>query len=130
MTIVIRAATLRCDDDANPPWSRSIDQAMSETSPPEASPVRISPAHEAVTAQRYPYEAARIAFLCARDGVAAAADYCLRTSRIYRAAVLASARRGHRHAHFASLPDYRAKFIGSYCDFKRFHLAQRASLTP
>lgn len=80
-----------------------------------------------VTPQRYPYEAARIAFLCARDGIAAAADYCDRTRRIYRAAVLANGKRGHRHAHFASLPDYRAKFIGSYCDFKRFHLAHRAA---
>ncbi|MCC6194462.1 MAG: hypothetical protein IT518_08350 [Burkholderiales bacterium] len=58
-----------------------------------------------------------------RDGLAAAVDFCRRTGRIYRAAVLASGKRGHSHPHFASLPQYRAKFIGSYLDFKRFCLS-------
>ncbi len=103
---------------------------MSETKPASTLPAGAPSTYDVINPQRYPYEAARIAFLCARDGVAGAADYCARTSRIYRAAVLASARRGHRHMHFASLPDYRAKFIGSYCDFKRFHLAQRTAKRP
>lgn len=77
-----------------------------------------------VTTERYPAEWHRIGFLCTRDGPAAASEFCLRTSRIYRSAVLASAARGHRHPHFASNPEYRARFIASYLDFKRFHLAQ------
>lgn len=76
-----------------------------------------------MTAGHYPVEWNRIAFLCERDGPGGAADYCRRTSRIYRAAVLANGKRGSRHTHFASLPEYRARFIGSYLDFKRFQLA-------
>lgn len=80
---------------------------------------------DAATARCYPHEFQRIALICARDGLAAAVDFCARTSRIYRDAVLASGRRGHHHAHFASLPEYRRKFIGSYLDFKRFYLRHR-----
>ncbi|HEX8740980.1 MAG TPA: hypothetical protein VF925_12665 [Casimicrobiaceae bacterium] len=80
---------------------------------------------DAVTAQRYPCESGRISFVVARDGMAAAVDFCRRTGHIYRAAALANGRRGHRHPHFASLPEYRARFIGSYLDFKRFYLGHR-----
>jgi len=80
----------------------------------------------AVTARCYPHEYQRIGLICARDGITAAVDFCWRTSRIYRAAVLASSKRGHQHPHFASLPEYRAKFIGSYLDFKRFYLRHAA----
>lgn len=85
---------------------------------------RDGPPHaaDAVTAQRYPCEFGRISFVIARDGMAAAVDFCRRTGHIYRAAVLANGRRGHHHPHFASLPEYRARFIGSYLDFRRFYL--------
>lgn len=81
------------------------------------------------TAQCYPCEHERIGLMCARDGMGAAVDFCWRAGHIYRAAVLASSKRGHRHPHFASLPEYRAKFIGSYLDFKRFYLSHDASAT-
>lgn len=80
---------------------------------------------DAVTAERYPCEFGRISLVIARDGMTAAVDFCRRTGHIYRAAVLASGRRGHHHPHFASLPEYRARFIGSYLDFKRFYLSHR-----
>lgn len=81
---------------------------------------------DAATAYCYPYESQRIGFICARDGITAAVDFCWRTGHIYRAAVLASSKRGHHRPHFASLPEYRAKFIGSYLDFKRFYLRHGA----
>jgi hypothetical protein len=80
-----------------------------------------------MTERQYPHEWQRISFLCARDGIAAARDYCARTSRIYRNAVLTSRKRGHVHPHFASLPEYRAEFIRSYLDFKRFALTHNGS---
>jgi hypothetical protein len=62
--------------------------------------------------------------VCNRDGLAGALDFCARTARIYRSAVLASARRGHERPHFAALPEYRIRFVGSYLDFKRFVRSQ------
>lgn len=97
---------------------------MNPTAPGNAGPLR---AADTPTAQCYPCEHQRIGLLCARDGIAAAVDFCWRAGHIYRAAVLASGKRGHRHPHFASLPEYRAKFIGSYLDFKRFYLSHGAS---
>lgn len=84
--------------------------------------VRSASAVDAVTERQYPHEWRRISFLCARDGIAGARDYCARTSRAYRTAVLTSRKRGHVRPHFASLPEYRAMFIRSYLDFKRFAL--------
>jgi hypothetical protein len=79
--------------------------------------------------ENYPCERRRIAFLCARDGIAGASEYCERTSRIYRRSVLTSRKRGHLHVHFASLPEYRRRFIASYLDFKRFALSHK-QLSP
>jgi hypothetical protein len=77
----------------------------------------------------YPCERRCIAFLCARDGIAGAREYCERTVRTYRRSVLTSRKRGHVHAHFASLPEYRRQFIASYLDFKRFALTH-GQLSP
>ena len=76
----------------------------------------------------YPCEWRCIGFLCARDGVSGARDYCERTSRTYRSAVLTSRKRGYAHPHFASLPEYRRQFIASYLDFKRFALGMPSPL--
>jgi hypothetical protein len=102
---------------------------------PQLSPeTRGTPSVDAVAERQYPHEWRRISFLCARDGIAGAGDYCARTSRIYRSAVLTSRKRGHAHPHFASLPEYRAAFIRSYLDFKRFALTHgrmsASSLSP
>jgi len=56
-------------------------------------------------------EQVRIDFLVQRDGVDSAVEWVRRTMRIYRQAVL-------NKRHFASTPDYRPKFIASYCSFK------------
>ena len=79
--------------------------------------------------ENYPCERRCITFLCARDGIAGASEYCERTSQIYRRSVLTSRKRGHMHVHFASLPEYRRQFIASYLDFKRFALRHR-QLSP
>lgn len=97
---------------------------MAETTQVNTEP-RTAPAVDAVSERLYPEEWRRIGFLCVRDGTLAARDYCARTSRIYRASVLTSRKRGHLHPHFASLPEYRAAFIRSYLDFKRFALMHR-----
>lgn len=70
-------------------------------------------------AQDFPEEWPRLSSLCAREGEAAAADFCRRTMAIYRHALLAH-RRGSPHASYATLPEYRSRFIRSYCEFKRF----------
>jgi hypothetical protein len=72
------------------------------------------------TADRYPQEWRRLGSLWMREGVAATNDFCRRTVQIYRRAVLDAHRHGHAHASFASLPEYRSRFIRSYCEFKRF----------
>ncbi len=64
-------------------------------------------------AQLYPREAGRIAFLLERDGRDATIAWVQRVLRAYRLAVL------NKH-HFASTPYYRSRFIGAYCDFKRW----------
>ncbi len=78
-----------------------------------------------VDEKHYPHESRVISFLCERDGTTGALDYCARTSRTYRTAVLTSRKRGHARPHFASLPEYRTLFIQSYLDFKRFVLNHR-----
>lgn len=83
---------------------------------------RIVPSAQLIDERRYPCEWRCIEFLRGRDGVAATCEYCRRTSRTYRSAVLSSHKRGHLRPHFASLPEYRRKFIASYLDFKRFAL--------
>ena len=45
---------------------------MSETKPASTLPAGAPSTYDVINPQRYPYEAARIAFLCARDGVAGA----------------------------------------------------------
>jgi len=56
-------------------------------------------------------EQERIDFLVRRDGVDSAIEWVRRTMRIYRQAVL-------NKRHHASMPDYRPRFIVSYCTFK------------
>ena len=58
-------------------------------------------------------EEGRIALLVQRDGLEAAVEWVSRTLRIYRRAVLDK-------RHYASTPEYRQRFIESYCDFKRW----------
>ena len=69
-------------------------------------------------------EAARIAFLVARDGQAATLDWVRRGVKIYRSAIL-------NPAHFASSREYRCRFICSYLSFKRWLSRQeRPGNTP
>lgn len=65
-------------------------------------------------------EQARLQFIVARDGLAAARKWAKRTAKIYRSAVLTSRKRGFDKPHHASLPEYRRGFIESYLEFKRF----------
>lgn len=65
-------------------------------------------------------EQARIEFVVRRDGPAAAVQWVRRTLGIYRSAVLDK-------RHFASKGTYRRAFIESYCEFKRWLMAMRAS---
>lgn len=55
----------------------------------------------------------RINFIVERDGALAAAKFVRQTIKIYRRAVLNT--KG-----FAPLPEYRAKFIKSYCELKKW----------
>ncbi len=66
----------------------------------------------------YDSETGRIAFLLQRDGHEATVQWIGSVIRIYRRAVL-------NKSHFASTPYYRRKFIGAYCDFKRWLGTQR-----
>jgi hypothetical protein len=84
---------------------------------------------DAPTAERYPEEWRRLGSLYAREGAAATVDFCRRTMPIYRGALL-SGRRGGGHGSFATLPEYRSRFIRSYCEFKRFARAHRPALSP
>jgi hypothetical protein len=70
-------------------------------------------------AAHYPEEWRRLGSLVAREGTAAAVDFCRRTMPIYRHALL-SRRRAGAHPSFATLAVYRPGFIRSYCEFKRF----------
>ena len=109
MTIATRAGV---PDDAP---DGTIDRRDSQT--------RLVAASQGIASSiRYPREWRCIAFLHERDGMAGTCDYCRRTAGIYRSAVLDSQKRGHLRPHFASLPEYRQKFIESYLDFKRFAL--------
>lgn len=80
------------------------------------------------SAEQYPCEWQRISRVCERDGLERGLDFCAQSARIYRSVLLSTARRGHQHPHFATLPGYRAGFIASYLDFKRFLHAHRRSL--
>ena len=80
-------------------------------------------------AQQYPCEWERITLVCERDGLQRGLDFCAQTARIYRAALLTTVRRGHKHSHYATLPGYRAGFIASYLDFRRFLHAHGRSLS-
>lgn len=68
----------------------------------------------------------RINFIVQRDGVDAAVDFCKRTMKIYRVSILRSYKRGYGpkspkgNVHFASIPEFRRKFITSYCVMKQF----------
>ena len=66
-----------------------------------------------VPAQAPRVEAARIAFLLARDGDASTLAWVRRTLGIYRRAVLDP-------QHFASTPEYRRRFLASCADFRRW----------
>lgn len=65
-------------------------------------------------------EQQRLQFITERDGIDGAVDFARRTLKIYRTAVLRSRKRGHDKPHHASIPEYRRKFIESYCAFKKF----------
>ena len=65
-------------------------------------------------------EELRLNFIILRDGLSAAHDFAKRTIIQYRKSVLRSRKRGFSNPHFASLPEYRRKFIESYCEFKAF----------
>ncbi len=69
--------------------------------------------HHPLAARAYPREDGRIAFLLQRDGIEATVRWVENVVTIYRRAVL------NKH-HFASTPYYRYRFIGAYCDFKRW----------
>ncbi|MEO6929332.1 MAG: hypothetical protein ABI190_09215 [Casimicrobiaceae bacterium] len=100
------------------------DDAPNGTIDLRSSQTRLAAASQGVAdSTRYPREWRCIAFLYARDGMAGTCEYCRRTAGIYRSAVLDSQKRGHLRPHFASLPEYRHRFIESYLDFKRFALA-------
>lgn len=58
-------------------------------------------------------ERQRLGFLVERDGTEAAEKWARRTMQIYRRAVLTP-------RHFASMAQYRRRFIESYCEFKRW----------
>ena len=64
-------------------------------------------------------EASRIGFLLQRDGAAATLEWVRRTLTIYRRAVL-------ERRHFASDPQYRARFVASCLDFRRWLAANGA----
>lgn len=75
-------------------------------------------------------EEERIRFLEQRDGVSGAKDFCRRTMKIYRAAVLTSAKRGFGKPHHASFREYRRGFIQSYLEFKRYAHSPNAGREP
>lgn len=68
----------------------------------------------------------RLNFIIQRDGIDAAVDFARNTMKIYRKSVLRSHKRGYGYnsqkgnIHFASIPEFRRKFIESYCAFKKF----------
>jgi len=64
-------------------------------------------------------EASRISFLLHRDGAAATLEWVRRTLAIYRRAVL-------ERRHFASDPQYRARFVASCLGFRRWLAANGA----
>ncbi len=68
-------------------------------------------------------ERERIEFLLQRDGLMSTLGWADRTMRIYRSAVL------NKH-HHASLPEYRHKYIQSYCDFKHWLAKTRGQHQP
>lgn len=68
---------------------------------------------ELPTAQDLRVEAARVAFLMARDGDMETLVWVKRTLGIYRRAVL-------NPQHFASTPEYRRRFLTSCADFRRW----------
>lgn len=69
--------------------------------------------HHPIARHDYPREDGRIAFLMQRDGREATIRWLRSIIKTYRRAVL-------NRRHFASTPYYRYRFIGAYCDFKRW----------
>lgn len=65
-------------------------------------------------------ELSRLQFIEERDGLLAAVMFAQRTMRIYRRAVLASAKRGHEKPHHASFREFRPKFIRAYLELKQY----------
>jgi len=66
-------------------------------------------------------ERERIGFLLRRDGLSSTLRWVDQTMKIYRRAVL------NKH-HHASLPEYRRKYIQSYCDFKHWLTKQGGNI--
>lgn len=83
-----------------------------------AQKINMSPRHEALEVEMV--EKQRLQFVKERNGKEAAIAFAKQTMTIYRAAVLASRKRGYEKPHHASLPEYRKRFIKSYCSFKRY----------
>ena len=65
-------------------------------------------------------EVDRLSFLESRDGLLATIDFAHRTIKLYRKAVLTSRKRGFSKPHFASIPEYRKKYIQSYLILKNY----------
>ena len=65
-------------------------------------------------------EKTRLKFIEDRDGSDLALNFAYRSMKIYRSAVLHSAKRGVANPHFASTNQFRRKFIESYLGFKRY----------
>lgn len=63
-------------------------------------------------------EKERLSFIEKRDGVEAAIFFAKQTIGIYRRSLLQSRKRGFTKPHYASIPEYREKFIKSYLSFK------------
>jgi len=79
--------------------------------------------------QKMKREAARLAFVENRDGIAGALAFAKQGVLIYRRCVLQSAKRGYgvkgspfadMKTHHASHREYRRTFIESYLDFKQY----------
>ena len=62
----------------------------------------------------------RLAFMEMKHGKNEALAFAERAMRQYRKAVTRSRKRGYKNPHYASLPEYRRRFIESYCAFKRY----------
>ena len=75
-------------------------------------------------------EEARLAFMEMKHGKNEALAFAERAMRQYRKAVIRSRKRGYKNPHYASLPEYRRRFIESYCAFKQYLSKNRPGPAP